>query len=177
MTNLLDAYVKETLYKGLDGARYTIFQHIVLKIDGEDLPLIDPIDFLLTYKKSRILDLFSCGCGVAGCAGWHEGVCIRHGKGYVYWNLLDEQEQLDKYKIKRTYFFDKKNYDEICLKCVKLLVEMERLKITVPAYDDTDEYMHRSTLKETIKWLEECHKKCKILPHLTEEYKKQIGTD
>lgn len=55
------------------------------------------------------------------------------------------------------------------------MVEIERKKITIPEYDDTDEFMYRGSLLELIKRLANRYKNSEIIPILKKEYEKQIG--
>lgn len=86
----LDLYIKEEQYE----SDKVIYQFIQFTVNGKELPKIDEVDFIRSYRNTFNIELFTCGCGVAGCAGWFDGVDIKNRKHTVEWRLRDEPEQL-----------------------------------------------------------------------------------
>jgi hypothetical protein len=171
--DILDCYIVENEYD--NGTKITKFQTIRFSVNGKQLPLVDCIDFVLSYlmKKSQF-ELFTCSCGIAGCAGWFEGVKVKNRKNTVEWRLLDRKEKLQLEDVKRFYSFSRANYKEVCFKCVELLVKMEKNELTLLEYMDDDEYRQKSDLMRSVVWAANRYDK-KIYKLIYDEYKKQIG--
>lgn len=171
--DILDLYIKETEYDS--GTKVTKFQTIQFSVNGKQLPLIDDLDFVLTYcmKKSQ-LELFTCSCGVAGCAGWFEGVEVKNRRNTVEWRLLDRKEKLQRENVKRFYSFSRENYKVVCFKCIELLVEIEKNRKTVPDYIDDDEYAYQGDLMRSVIWRAN-HYDRQLYNLIYPVYKKQFG--
>jgi hypothetical protein len=65
-----------------------------LTIDGVS-PLQNQEDDFDLYELFKSLKtdgnyfIFTCACGIAGCAGYHEGIHVSIGKGTINWKDLD----------------------------------------------------------------------------------------
>lgn len=67
---------------------------VVPLIDGALLPdpggLFDAIDLLLYGVGNAETDLYTCSCGCAGCAGFHEEVQLRHLNDVMAWEFPEK---------------------------------------------------------------------------------------
>lgn len=145
----LDAAIEDVPYaeEGSD----KLEQHIIFTINGIKLPPIYDFGILFSYKQKLTLsDIFTCSCGNSGCAGWFYGASIKNRKHTTEWRILDDKEQRDNFEIKRFYSFTRENYDAVCLKLIKLIVEIEHKKITLPIYQYDDHL--NDTLSNVLRW-------------------------
>ena len=63
-------------------------------VDGQHLDEPHPIDMLLLVQslhESGWFEIFTCGCGVGGCAGIVEGIQVTHDAGLVTWSFRRPQ--------------------------------------------------------------------------------------
>jgi len=84
-----------------------------LKIDGcEPYPgTIDPGELIRSTVHGDEYEIFTCSCGVAGCAGIWRGVVIVHDSNLVLWKAFYA-------KGRKVFLFDKEQYKaEILGKC------------------------------------------------------------
>lgn len=171
----LDLYIHENTRTFKDEPKTIIEQIIVFTVNNEKLPLVDSLHFLLSYNKTVNIELFTCSCGVAGCAGWFDGINVKNRKHTVEWRIMDSKKQRKQTNVNRFYSFSKQNYEDSCLKCIKLLVEIEKKMLTVPEYANIDEYGSRHNLLYCAKWLADMNENSSFYPLLATEYKKEIG--
>lgn len=94
--------------------------NIFIEINGEIINwnYVDPYilkNYWFDHKSKHIenykyscFELFTCSCGVAGCAGICDGIYIKNRKHSIEWRLSER----DGYKFmpKKFYSFDKKEY-------------------------------------------------------------------
>lgn len=149
--DILDVYIKERPYIE-EGYPDKIDQELILTVNGNELPPVYDFGIIFSYKQKLIsTDVFTCSCGNSGCAGWFYGVDIKNKKHTTEWRVLDDKEQRERSGVKRFYSFSRENYDAVCLKCIKLALEIEQKKLTLPAYQ-CDDY-HRRDFARALKWL------------------------
>lgn len=69
-----------------------VWLDIVVLIDGqmfgEDFA-VDVFAFAKSCQSAGEMDLFTCGCGVSGCAGIFEGVRVSHTESSIEWQCPD----------------------------------------------------------------------------------------
>lgn len=80
-------------------------------LNGQQLPhsIFNAAEALSVYEfKSAEFDLFTCSCGVAGCAGFHDYVLHKKSIGEVIWTFPQE----DYYKTdQKVYTFKQEQFD------------------------------------------------------------------
>lgn len=69
-------------------------------------------------------DLFTCGCGVAGCAGFHNPVVQKIKNNIVTWKFPDSNDYTTD---KKEYQFDEKEFKESFTKLINKMLELESL--------------------------------------------------
>lgn len=69
-------------------------------------------------------DLFTCGCGVAGCAGFHSPVVQKIKNKIVTWKF---PESNDYQTEKKEYHFDEKEFKETFTKLINKMLELESI--------------------------------------------------
>ena len=63
-------------------------------VDGQHIDEPHPIDLLLLVQslhESGWFEIFTCGCGVGGCAGIVDGIQVTHNTGLVQWSFRRPQ--------------------------------------------------------------------------------------
>lgn len=65
--------------------------HVLLHIDNHPLtagsPIVDVLSLLDQGTKNGDFSLFTCGCGVPGCAGYHEDVLLGSERDFITWHV------------------------------------------------------------------------------------------
>lgn len=115
-----------------------VWLNIRVRIDGEPFGQVFVADVFAFAKSCQLageLDLFTCGCGIAGCAGIFEGIRVSHSESSIVWQcpdpLADVEDSESEYPIAWRHFsFDADRYAEAVEECIGRLVF---LAITPPA--------------------------------------------
>lgn len=113
----------DTIDVGLDERHYGDDQYlefIYLILNGEAVKgTFDAYEFgisgLLKSSKTRTIEILTCGCGVAGCAGIFEGTRVKRRRHTVEWRDIDCGLP------KRFYNFDRAQYDSTVAKTLQLM--------------------------------------------------------
>lgn len=140
-----------------DNTYYDNFHGISFWVNGERLPPIEPSYFILTRPKITNMELFTCSCGNAGCAGWWCGQKIKTRKNTVEWTVLDNADKRAREKVKRFYRFSRENYDAVVEKVLNRILELDAMKPDFTVEEDLIHWQHflnwhrDSTLFEKIK--------------------------
>ncbi len=75
-----------------------LFLKLDIKIDGKN-PLMTKNDNFDIYElfnswhqpeNNNTYFIFTCECGIAGCAGYFDGISLTKNGHYVHWNDLDQ---------------------------------------------------------------------------------------
>lgn len=86
--NLFELRLEDGVAQGqtLSGGKIVLFSEIW--VDGQHLDEPHPIDLPLLVQSLHVpgcYEIFTCNCGVAGCAGIVEGIEVTHDAGLVRW--------------------------------------------------------------------------------------------
>ncbi len=78
---------------------------------------VDIFEAAASCRKEGEFFIFTCGCGVPGCAGIYQGVQVRHSDDFIYWKLpnpLDQNRQSESVErnVEDEFVFSKKQYAE-----------------------------------------------------------------
>ena len=101
-------------HKGEKKSEYVSFD---LKIDGHQpyAGTIDPGELILSTIQGDEYEVFTCSCGVAGCAGIWRGVVVVHDANLILWKAFYA-------KGRKVFLFDKEQYKaEILGKCSEVI--------------------------------------------------------
>lgn len=149
----------------LEGSPYKDYD-VSVYLNDKKLPhnTFNAAKVLPIYKYHFVeFDLFTCGCGVAGCAGFHSPVTHTIKDGIVTWTFPKE----DDYKTdKKVYQFKEKEVTKAFKDLIKSMSDLEKENIihTTLVRDeamygyqeegDTDfvRFEVTSSLKDSIKW-------------------------
>lgn len=99
---------------------------ISLVIDGQDSGMtVDYFEFATTTRRIDRQFIFTCTCGVAGCAGWHEGIKVKVRRNTVEWRTIDPSE-LGKYTgpVKTFNSFNRHEYEHAQKRVLELCEEI-----------------------------------------------------
>lgn len=121
----------EVMKRGPDG-HGSVWLCIVVKIDGEPYGqafVADVFAFAKSCQSAGEMDLFTCGCGISGCAGIFEGVRVTHTEAVIEWQcpdpLADDQDSDEEYPVAWRYFsFDPDQYAEAVEECIGRFVSL-----------------------------------------------------
>lgn len=114
------------------------------------------------YKKVEF-DLFTCSCGVAGCAGFQSPIVQSLKEGIVMWNF---PESNDYTTDKKSYSFEEKQFKETFANLTSNMYKLEKNKIyhttmvrdeSMYGYNENEvenkiSYKAETKLKEETKW-------------------------
>ena len=102
--------------------------------------VFDPIEFIASTFKLQKSYMFTCSCGIPGCAGVHRGIHIKQRRHTIEWRNLDTPVRTSQ----RFYSFDKNEYKAAQAKCMGLMYEIvrenEAIRKEVLMAGDPDEY-------------------------------------
>lgn len=76
----------------LDGGKSTLFTGIW--VDGKHIDEPHFVDLPLLVQSLHVpnwYEIFTCGCGVGGCAGIVDGIQVSHDGGLIRWSLRRPQ--------------------------------------------------------------------------------------
>lgn len=154
-----------TTLEGVDFKRYDVAVYLNDKKLAHNL--FNAAEVLPVYKYHFAeFDMFTCSCGIAGCAGFQTPVVQTVKEGMLTWTFPEGNE----YKTdKKVYQFDQKQFKEIFAQLNKDMLALEKQKIIHDTlirdesmyigYNETlDENVTRfetkEKLKESLKWFE-----------------------
>lgn len=100
------------------------FESFNLLLNGSKVEdeLFDPMEFAVGGLKEQFI--FTCSCGVAGCAGWHFGVKVKTRKHTVEWRTVRTGNDRTSKELKNFYSFDKTQYDDMRLRVMVALFDL-----------------------------------------------------
>lgn len=151
-----------TPLEGVDFKRYDVSVYL----NDKKLPhtLFNAVEVLPVYKYHLAeFDMFTCSCGIAGCAGFQSPVVQKVKGSIVTWTFPEGKDYTTDKKI---YQFEQSQFKEVFEKLTKEMFALEKQKINHDTlirdesmyigYDETlDENQVRyeaSQLKEAMKW-------------------------
>lgn len=151
--------------EGVDFKRYDVAVYLNDKKLAHNL--FNAAEVLPVYKYHFAeFDMFTCSCGIAGCAGFQAPVIHTAKEGIVTWTFPEG----DSYKTdKKVYQFVQSEFQEVFAKLNKDMLALEKKKMfhdtlirdesMYIGYDETlDEkqprFEAREQLKESLKWFE-----------------------
>lgn len=149
-----------TTLEGVDFKRYDV----AVCLNEKKLPhnLFNVAEVLPVYKYHFAeFDMFTCSCGVAGCAGFQTPVVQTVKDGIVTWTFPEGNE----YKTdKKVYQFDQKQFKEVFSQLNKDMFALEKQKIIhdtfirdesmYGGYEENQVRYEATPMKESLKWFE-----------------------
>lgn len=106
-----------------------IYPEINLRIDGELIAYpLNTFEFATKLRRIDRLFVFTCSCGVVGCAGWFEGIKVKYRRNTVEWKLIDPEEGNRATKIHPNYSFNRKQYEEAQAQVFRLISQIIDMK-------------------------------------------------
>lgn len=100
------SYIPVTHHDGLQHSEITI----ACIIDDVEIPkAFDGGSFLLS-AKSGVYEIFTCSCGIAGCAGIWDGISVKVRRHTVEWRIPEGSNYAG--LSKKFYSFDRKLYEK-----------------------------------------------------------------
>lgn len=88
---------------------------------------------------------FTCSCGIAGCAGIHNGIFSKHRRYNVEWRIKEQDKDCYKFLPKQYFNFDKQEY-------TKQIVNVWKCLDSLPL-DFTDGFEHPLNLHEGLAFI------------------------
>lgn len=150
--------------EGVDFKRYDVSVYL----NEKRLPhnLFNAVEVLSVYKyRFAEFDMFTCSCGVAGCAGFQTPVIHEVSNEIVTWTFPSGND----YKTeKKVYHFDKQQFNNAFIELNKEMLSLEKKKIIhdtlirdesiyLSLEEDTEDvpkYEIGMKIKEALKWYE-----------------------
>lgn len=125
-------------------------------IDGQPFGAdfsVDIFAFAKSCQSAGEMDLFTCGCGVAACAGIFEGIRVSHAKSAIEWQcpspLAGDLESDAEYPVAWQHFsFDPEQYASAVEECIGRLITLAMMPPVTTEFP-----VHGCKLEELI-WLE-----------------------
>lgn len=90
---------------------------------------VDIFEATASCRKEGEFFIFTCGCGVPGCAGIYQGVEVLHNDHLIFWKvlnpLIDQNRQSEKVEmnVKDEFVFSKTQYTEAISKGLEEIKE------------------------------------------------------
>ncbi len=155
--NQIELRLKDGVAQGqcLTGGK--IMLHSEIWVDGKHLDephFIDLPMLVQSLYEQRRFDIFTCGCGVGGCAGIVDGIEVKHESGLVHWSfrrplaadfLLDpELNEWEKTAVPVTLTFERTQMVsaiETYLDTVRTLVGEDSSKFDWPVHGTSIRYV------------------------------------
>lgn len=148
--------------KHLEGAKFKIYDVDVYLNDIKMPHNIFNASAVLPIANYRHVefDLFTCGCGEAGCAGFQNNIVQHVKNGVVTWVFPERNDYITDKKV---YNFDEKKYKDTLSNLMLKMLLLEKKKIihntmirdqSSYGYEvsDEDRYEVRDTLKKSVSW-------------------------
>lgn len=107
-------------YVQADTPEYMLSVRAVL--NGEKQERAFDLWCFMQSRKTREWEIFTCSCGIAGCAGIYDGIKVKVRKHTVEWRL-DLKHNSGYNGLKRFYSFDRKAYEQAIEDVMAKLVE------------------------------------------------------
>lgn len=122
--------IKFKIQKEKDGK----FFNVLLFLNGEKISnhIFNTFGVLPLMKlNDEEFDLYTCTCGVPGCAGFHEPILHKTNKNKVFWYFSDD------YNVeKKLYIFNKSLFNRKILELTNKVAELEKQNIfSMCSYD------------------------------------------
>lgn len=140
--------IKFKVQKEKDGK----FFNVLLFLNGEKLSnhIFNTFDILpLLNLTEEEFDLYTCTCGVPGCAGFHDPVLHKSNEKYVFWIFSDD------YAVeKKLYMFNKKLFNKKLSELIDKVNELENNNIFSMCSYDSIEMSEQEPLTNTVSVLE-----------------------
>lgn len=112
----------------LDGVDFKKYD-VEVYLNEKKLPhkLFNAVEVLPVYKyRSAEFDMFTCSCGVPGCAGFQSPVCQSTKEGVVTWTFPETDDYTTD---KKEYQFDKKEFDNEFIRLKQKMLNYEKKNI------------------------------------------------
>lgn len=159
-------FVVEEIYE-LEGSEFKSYE-VAVYLNDKKLPhsIFNASEVLPIYKYHFVeFDLFTCSCGVAGCAGFQSPVTQTIQNEVVTWKFPEENDYTTDKKV---YEFSKVEYQKEFEKLIAHMVALEKENIihntlvrdeAMYGYNEEEDsdrprYEVSTTLKESMKWYE-----------------------
>jgi len=123
--------------------------YIYLKVNGEDTKgCLDELVFAITTYPIDRKFIFTCTCGVAGCAGWFDGIKVKVRRNTVEWTVLDPSESRGM-TIGRFHSFNRAQYESVQRQVLEFCKEIAEYRATNPGAEfDYSTPLRATTVEE-----------------------------
>ena len=90
---------------------------VEISVDGNILTDFDDFatdlpELIRSSERDGNYFILTCWCGDAGCAGLRHGISVHHGRGNIFWQLVEPEP-------KRRFVFTRTAYEQAIRECIK----------------------------------------------------------
>lgn len=118
-----------------DGKTYPN-EYIALLINGKRIEgIFDVLEFAVPRIKNANWFIMTCSCGIAGCAGYFEGINVKRRASAVEWRDMEHKKNTFS---KPFHAFNRAEYEAAQEKGLDLLYALVREREAQPPVDDVD---------------------------------------